>query len=458
MSTRPHGARRYAKALEQLYALQARGIRLGATRMQAALALRGHPERGQVFVHVAGTNGKGSVSAMIAACLRAAGLRTGLFTSPHLHRYVERVRIDGKPITEREAAQRIEELLEFFDATPSEAAPEITFFELTTLLAIEAFAAHRCDVVVLEVGLGGRLDATNAVPTAVSVITRVARDHTQVLGETPRAIAKEKAGIAKRATPLVLGVRDGSARRVIEAHARRVGAPVHRIDAAFGAELEPERASLTLHALGRRVPRVVLGLPGAYQLDNVACAFGALELLARRLPQLAVSDAAVRRGLSAVRWPARLETLPRVARQPCVLLDAAHNEDGCAALAGHLECADPWLRERERQTKRGGRAPARVLVFGALADKDFGPMLARLVPLVDHVLLCAPNVSRAASARDLTRIAPRAELAKDVRAALARARKLAGPRGEVVVAGSIFLVAEARARLLGVRSDPPIRM
>jgi dihydrofolate synthase/folylpolyglutamate synthase len=171
-----------------------------------------------------------------------------------------------------------------------------------------------------------------------------------------------------------------------------------------------------------------------------------------------VPDAAVRRGLKAVRWPARLETLRRSAGRPRVLLDAAHNEDGCEALASHLASADPWLRERARQAARAGRVPLRVLVFGALADKDFGPMLAKLAALSDHVLLCAPNVSRAASARELKRVVPRAEVAKDLRAALAQARKLAGAHGEVVVAGSIFLVAEARARLLGVRSDPPIRM
>jgi dihydrofolate synthase/folylpolyglutamate synthase len=433
---------RYQRALARLYALQARGIRLGATRMEAALALRGHPERNQVFIHVGGTNGKGSASAMIEACLRAAGLRTGLFTSPHLHRYVERFRIDGKPIGDREATRRIEELLEVFSRP---GAPEATFFELTTLLAIEAFRDHRCDVVVLEVGLGGRLDATNAVATEVSVITRVARDHTQVLGETLAKIAKEKAGILKRGTPAVIGVRDASARRVIEAQARRVEAPVHRIGRDFGAKLGAD-GRLELRAPGRELPGVRFALAGAHQLDNLACAFAALALFEARFRERgwAVPDAAIRRGLRSVRWPARLEYLPAVKKRPLVLLDAAHNLDGADALARHLSSRTPTGK--------------RVLVFGALSDKEYAPMLRRLAAECDEVIVCEPNVSRAAPLSVLQRTVKRARRAASTAAALARARALAGARGEVIVAGSIFLVAEARALLLGVRADPPIRM
>jgi dihydrofolate synthase/folylpolyglutamate synthase len=434
---------RYQRALARLYALQSRGIRLDSTRMAVALALRGHPERGQLFIHVGGTNGKGSVSAMVEACLRAAGLRTGLFTSPHLHRYVERVRIAGKPISDREAVQRIEGL---FDAFAAPGAPQATFFELTTLLAIEAFRDHQCDVVVLEVGLGGRLDATNAVKTGLSVITRVARDHTQVLGETLAEIAGEKAGILKRGTPALIGVRDASAWRVIAAQARKVRAPLYRIGEHFDAVLR-EDGKLDLHGLGRELRGVKLGLAGEYQLDNAACAFAALALFDERYGKrgLAVSDAAIRKGFSSVRWPARLESLKKRPGKPAVLLDAAHNQDGADALARHL-------------ATRPVPAGKRVLVFGALADKEHGSMLRAIAPLCGEVIVCEPNVSRAAPLTELLRVAKRAKRAKSLRAALAQAHKLAGARGEIVVAGSIFLVAEARAMLLGVRSDPPIRM
>jgi dihydrofolate synthase/folylpolyglutamate synthase len=432
---------RYAQAIERLYALQSRGIRLGATRMHGALALRGHPERGQVFVQVGGTNGKGSVSAMIAACLSRAGYRTGLFTSPHLHRYVERVRIDGRPLRESEAARRISDLLDCFAAR---AAPDTTFFELTTLLALEAFAEHRCDVVVLEVGLGGRLDATTAVTPAVSVITRVALDHTQILGDSVAEIAREKAGIAKKGVPLVVGGRDAEARRVIARHARRVGAPVSWIDRDFGVAASATRADRFDVRVGERVfPGLGLGLRGQHQLDNAACAVAALAQLEARGFEVPLRQ--LREGLLRVRWPGRLEP---VAGKPRFLFDAAHNLDGCLALADFLRDADSW---------RPARGARRVLVFGAMADKQYGDMLRLLAPLFDRVFFCPPPLARAASSAELRRHV-RGTPVRTTAQALARARKAAGPRGEVVVAGSIFLVAEARAQVLGLRSDPPIRM
>jgi dihydrofolate synthase/folylpolyglutamate synthase len=426
---------RYARAIERLYALQSRGIRLGASRIAGALALRGHPERGQVFVHVGGTNGKGSVSAMVAACLSRAGYRTGLFTSPHLHRYVERVRIDGRPIGEAEAARRITELLACFERP---GATETTFFELTTLLALEAFRDHRCDVVVLEVGLGGRLDATNAVTPAVSVITRVALDHTQILGDSVAAIAREKAGIAKPGVPLIVGARDRDARRVIARHAKRAGAPVSWIGRDFAAQPGERAGRFDVRVGERVVADLRLGLSGQHQLDNAACAVAALVSL--EASGFAVGDAALRAGLSRVRWPGRLERVPG---SPRFLFDAAHNLDGCEALAAFIGA--------ERRPAR------RALVFGAMADKDYAGMLRVLSPLFDRVFFCVPELARAASAAQLGRHA-RGVRARSVADAVARAKKAVGPRGEVVVAGSIFVVAEARALVLGLRGDPQIRM
>jgi dihydrofolate synthase / folylpolyglutamate synthase len=431
---------RYADAIERLFALQSRGIRLGASRMQAGLALRGHPERGQRFVHVAGTNGKGSVSAMVAACLQRAGYRTGLYTSPHLHRYVERVRIDGRPIAEREATRRIVDLLACFDRS---GAPETTFFELTTLLALEAFRDHRCDLVVLEVGLGGRLDATNAVTPEVSVITRIALDHTQILGDSLAQIAREKAGIAKRGVPLIVGAREPEALAVIARCARRVRAPLSIIDRDF---------AVTQHARGDRfdvrVGERVFGglrtlLPGAHQLDNAACAVAALAALDAR--GISVPERALRAGLAGVRWPGRLE---RVRGRPRFLFDAAHNADGCAALAR-------FLREQDARSPRG-RA-RRALIFGVMADKQYASMLRMLAPLCDRVFFSQPKLRRAASAAKLRKVT-RGVATRDIADALARAKRAVGPSGEVVIAGSVFVVAEARARVLGLRSDPLIRM
>jgi dihydrofolate synthase/folylpolyglutamate synthase len=427
----------YAEALGRLYVLQTRGMRFGESRMRHALALRHHPESGQRFVHVGGTNGKGSVSAMIAACLQAAGHRTGLFTSPHVHRYVERVRVDGRCISDREACRRITELLEASrDWEAGEHAS--TFFELTTLLALESFRDHRCDVAVLEVGLGGRLDATNAVTPEVSVITRIALDHTQILGDTLAEIAEEKAGIQKRGVPAVIGVRDPEALAVITRRARAVGAPCSLLDRDFGAErMRDGRARVWV---GKRVlAGLPAPLPGDHQLDNLACAVAALLCLDPKT--LRVPRAAIERGLSRLRWPARLE---HVRGAPSVLLDAAHNPDGAAALAAHLT----------RLEKRGPRA----LVFGSMADKDYGAMLRALAPCFDRVFVCRPrDLPRTADLRVMqahAQVTP----TRSASDALVRAQRAVGPSGLVVVAGSIYLVAELRAKLLGLRSDPPIRM
>jgi dihydrofolate synthase/folylpolyglutamate synthase len=408
--------------------------------MRAVLALRGNPEQGQRFVHVAGTNGKGSVSAMVAACLTRAGYRTGLYTSPHLHRFVERIRIDGRPISESDAARRITELLGAF-AHQSETGN--TFFELTTLLALEAFRDQRCDVVVLEVGLGGRLDATNAVTPIASVITRIALDHTHILGDNLRAIAREKAGIVKPGVPLVCAVREPQARAVIAARARRVGAEAQWIDRDFEAlpGKKPHRVDVRV---GSRVfADLHTALAGEHQRDNAACAVAVIERL--RSLGIDVPEPALRHGLSHVRWPGRLE---RVGKHPEFVFDAAHNPDGCKALVRFLTHEDPWKRCAK------GR---RVLVFGAMVDKDFRPMLRMLAPLVDKIIYCPPEMPRAATHAQLARV-HKGAFARSVPDALARARRSAGPEGQVIVTGSIFLLAPARAHLLGLRSDPPIRM
>jgi dihydrofolate synthase/folylpolyglutamate synthase len=436
----PSRSTRYADALARLYALQSRGIRLGVSRTADALALRGHPERGQCYVQVGGTNGKGSVSAMIAACLSRAGYRTGLFTSPHLHRYVERVRIDGRPLPEHEATRRIEDLLARFERR---GAPETTFFELTTLLALEAFRDRACDIAVLEVGLGGRLDATNAVTPLVSVITGVGLDHTQILGRTIAAIAREKAGIIKPGVPVVVGTRDKAARAVIARRIRSTGTQASFVDRDFEVldGTRPERFGVRV---GEQLfSNLRLPLAGDHQRHNAACALAALVQL--RAAGFDLPDSALEWGLAHTRWPARLE---RVAGRPSYVFDAAHNVEGCRALARYLGLelrASRWHPTR------------RVLIFGAMADKAHGQMLALLAPLADRVFFCAPPLRRAASCAAMGRKVF-GTATRDVADALARARRAAGPGGEVVVCGSIFLVAEARAQVLGLRSDPPIRM
>jgi dihydrofolate synthase/folylpolyglutamate synthase len=425
---------RYVDAIGTLFALQSRGIRLGVSRMQEALAYRGHPDRGLRFVHVTGTNGKGSTASMIAACTRAAGHRTGLFTSPHVHRWVERIRIDGRPIGEREAARRLSDLLTTF-AQPD--APETTFFELTTLCAIEAFRDRGCEVCVMEIGLGGRLDATNATDSQVSVVTSIALDHVNILGGSIATIAGEKAGIFRRGVPVVLGTRDPIARRTLNRRARALQAPVQRIDRDFA--VEPTANDRFAVRVGNdRIDELSLAVPGTHQRDNAACAVAALKQLERA--GIDVPPDAIRRGLRRTRWPGRLEW---VKGAPPVLLDAAHNVAGSEALARYLKdtpCEGPT-----------------VLVFGSMADKNCRGMLRALKPVTDHVIYAPIGMPRAASTAALARLR-RGERATSLRAAIARAKRIATRRGRVVIAGSIFLVAEARAQLLKLRTDPLIRM
>jgi dihydrofolate synthase / folylpolyglutamate synthase len=417
---------RYADAITRLYALSARGMRVGIERMQDGLAHRGL-EVDIPFVQVAGTNGKGSVSSMLAASLRAAGYKTGLFSSPHLHRFTERVRIDGEPISTREAARRIGELLDWAEQ-PS--APELSFFELSTLLAVEAFRDHRCDIAVIEVGLGGRLDATTALPASLSVITRIAFDHENILGNTLAEIAAEKAGIIRPGVPVIVGARGRDVQRVIRARAASQGSKLSLIDRDFRALPVGDRVAFEVGDL--RLPALKLGLLGEHQRDNAAVAAAALCALD-------VPVAAIKRGLGGVRWPARLERCPG---RPALLFDAAHNPDGCEALARYLAS----------QKKR-----PRVLVFGAMADKNYPRMLSILAQQVEHVVYVVPSLPRAATHAQLSAAVP-GLAARSAAAALHKARAAAGSGGLVVCAGSIFAVSELRAWALGLPSDPLIRM
>ncbi len=410
--------------------MQSRGARLGLERTQTAVKLRNSPERDLDFVHIAGTNGKGSVAAMMESVLRHAGYRTGKFSSPHLHRYVERVQIDGRPLSEAETARRLEAL------RADSRLSALTFFEYTTLMAFEAFRDAACDIVLLEVGLGGRLDSTNVVTPAVSVITNIGLEHQRILGDTLARIAKEKAGIIKPGVPVIVGARDASARRVISARAKKLRAPLSLIGRDFDASWSDDR----LHArVGKhRWDSLRLGLSGIYQGDNAACALAALMKLESQGFELDEAD--VRKGLARTRWPGRLEWHKS---KPAFLFDAAHNADGCERLAEYLETID-WT------------GPV-ILLFGAMRDKDHRRMLAAFDEHVTSRVYAAPTMDRAAAGKKFSEIR-QGRVARSVAQALQLAQDKAGPDGLVVVAGSIFLVAEVRALVKGIRSDPPIAM
>ena len=389
-------------------------MRLGLDGMREACRMAGHPERAFEVVHVAGTNGKGSVSAMVAAIARAHGTRTGLYTSPHLARFAERIQIDGAPIDDVVLAGVLADTLI--------RAPDLTFFEVATLTAFRAFQEAKVELAVVEVGLGGRLDATNIVPCPrAAAITRIAFDHTDRLGNTLDAIAREKAGIAKPGLTLVLGPLAPEARGAIEEVARAAGATTR--------SAEDDADAVAFAQTGR------IGLAGGHQKDNARIAYVLGELIGATPAERAF-------GIANARWPGRLETVRTTNGE--VLLDAAHNPDGIEALGRHLAAL--------------GRAPERVaVVFGVLADKAWTEMVDGVATLSGHRFYVRPS-GRAAI--DPARLAERhaGRVAANAMDAVAGARAAVGEEGLVVVCGSILLVGEARAGLLGLRSDPPVAL
>ncbi len=409
----------------------ARGMVLDLSAMQEALRASGSPELRTPCVHVAGTNGKGSVSALVSSVLLHAGLRVGTYTSPHLHRFVERIALDGSPVSEALAATHAEVMRA---EVAAQTLPQLTFFEAATLLAWRIFREARVDLAVVEVGLGGRLDATRLCAPKVTVITRVALDHQAQLGDTPEAIAREKAGVLKAGVPCVLGPGlgpgAGGPRAVVEAVAREVGAPLvdthHPVHAAG-----PGRVGFVF---ADTACEVALPLVGSHQRDNLATALTVLEVL--RSGGLALSAEAVRAGVEAVRWPARIERVGRV------IFDAAHNPDGTEALVRALP-----------EALGGDRVGA--VVFGASRDKDWPSMMNTLAEAL-------PGVTWACTKADMARAEAPAHLAAHVGGqvygsaaeALDASLEGCGPVGMVLVCGSIFLVAAARAHLLGIAQEP----
>jgi dihydrofolate synthase/folylpolyglutamate synthase len=406
----------YAELLRRLAGVRALGVDLGLGRMRDALARLGDPQRRFAAVQIAGTNGKGSTAAMTDAILRAAGLRTGLYTSPHLCRFTERIRIDG-----READG---DGLAALDARVAATGVSLTYFEIATALAFLAFAEAGVDVAVLETGLGGRLDAVTTAAPAATAITSIGLDHTAYLGDTLAAIAREKAGILKPGVPCFLppslGALPADAEAEIARAAGAVGAPLARAGRDFEA------------------PTVPLGLEGPHQRGNAALAVALAEASARAVGR-PLEPAAIARGLGGVVWPGRLERLG-----DDLLLDCAHNEQGARALA----------------TALGALAPARrvVLLVSIVSDKDPAGMLAALAPAAAAVVATRSPNARAIPAAELAALAARSfsEVADDddTEGALVEARRRAGPGGLVVVCGSSFLVGAVRARLLGEPVDP----
>jgi dihydrofolate synthase/folylpolyglutamate synthase len=426
-------------------------LRLG--RMRRLMRRLGDPHLDLRVIHIAGTKGKGSTAAMMAAALTAAGLRTGLYCSPHLHRLEERYTIDGVSISPSELGALVDEVREAVDELDSTDAHSprrrLTFFEITTAMGLLHFARSGVDTVVLEVGVGGRLDSTNVVHPVLSIITSIALDHVRQLGNSLESIAREKAGILKRGRPAISGTRGADARQAIRAVARARRCPLRELDTDFWFDVilpvpplsGPATCQLALRTWRSEWDRLQVPLLGPHQAHNAAIALAGLDVLAELDPNLAVGREDVVRGFASLRWPARVEL---AGERPYLVIDGAHNPASAAALAETLRVCFPPL--------------SRTLIFGTTRDKDLEGQLRALLPLFDTVIAtryvenprAVPPSTICSAVAELT--GQIAHTTSDPAEALELARQCTASDALICVTGSLFLAAEARASLLPQRS------
>jgi dihydrofolate synthase / folylpolyglutamate synthase len=421
----------YPDSVRFLYSLgnEIHTAKLGLERITVLLEALGRPQQACRIVHVAGTNGKGSTCAMIEAGLRAGGYRTGLFTSPHLVEPTERIRVDGQPVSASRFAAAFDVVHACAEKLLREERIDLhpTYFETVTAMALLVFRDCGAEFVVLEVGIGGRLDATNVVQPELCVITPVDFDHEALLGNSLESIAAEKAGILKRGVPAVLARQRREALAVLEARAAELGVAVRHSQEQPISEVAVNARGSDFTWAGQPMH---CSLAGEHQVENARTAIAALE-------RLGIAPGAIRQGLAATVWPGRLE---HIAESPEIVLDGAHNPAGARALAAYLD------RFYD---------PRRVwLIYGAMRDKAVAEISAILFPRARQVIVTAPAQARAARPETIRELADHdsIQMAPDIGAALALAR--AEPGDTIFITGSLFLVGEARAILTGCYNPP----
>ena len=408
------------------------GIKLGLDNMRAMLSSLGQPEKNFPSIHVAGTNGKGSVSAMLERIFRLNGFKTGLYTSPHLVEVRERIRLNGRMIPEKTFCHLLLDIKkrEKKLKRTGEVSGSLTFFEILTLCAFDYFNQEAVDLAVLEVGMGGRFDATNVVIPEVSVITSISYDHQQYLGKTISTIAAEKAGIIKRGVPCLAGVQNQTALGVIKKKCQEMGSPLIEVFGE-GRKLTYKQIKdgyVFTYVTPVATYRFKPSLPGLHQGENAAIAIAAAEVMQNIGYQL--SQDRILEALETVVWPGRLEI---ISRTPLVILDGGHNEDGARAISDYI--------------KENVAQPV-ILVFAIMKDKEVKKVGSRLFPLASRIILTRPSLARAALPEDIARqlpeFSPKFFLEEDVASALRLALTLSEGKIPVIVAGSLYLVGEAK--------------
>ena len=431
-----HGPLNYPEAVAFLDRHIELGWKPGLERIRRLVEIMGSPHRGYPAIHVAGTNGKTTTTLTAASIVECLGLKTGTYTSPHLQRIEERFTLGGRIATPEQFAQAVSDVAPFVDILERETGERATYFELTTAAAFACFANEAVDTAVVEVGMGGRLDATNVLDAGVAVLTGVSIDHAEYLGHTPAAIAGEKLEIVKPGSVLVTGHLDRDVATVADRKTAATGVPRY----SLGRDLRMEDVRMSvggwafdLDCIHGRYEDLYLPLHGRHQVANAAVAVAAVEQLLGR----PVAVDAVQEGLSSVRVPARIEV---VARSPLVVIDGAHNPESCQALARTLHEELPPV--------------AWTLVVGAFRDKDIAAMLAPFAGLAAKVIATAVDHERAARPDDLVRVIDRVlpgvpvSSAADVASALDIARSWTSEDEAILVAGSLYVAGEARSHLV----------
>ena len=428
----------YREALSWIHSIRRFGMNQGLQRIEALLGYLGDPHKKLPYLHIGGSNGKGSIAAFTSSVLECAGYKTGLYTSPYLEQFTDRMSVNGAEISGEhlaELASALKPLTERIAADPTLGQP--TEFEVVTALALTFFAEMKPDIVVLEVGLGGRLDATNVVSPLVSVINTVSLEHTQILGDTITAITREKGGIIKNMTPLVTQATQ-EALPVLEDICRGKEAPLYRLGRDFHNEVvssDLEGQVFHYYGLHRNFSALQIPLLGEYQINNASVALAALELLEEK--GFPWDEESLRRGLKTTHWPGRLEIL---GDHPLLVIDGAHNAEA--------------FRELRRVLLQLFSKRKLILVLGFLADKAAAELLPEIVPDAEAVILTKPLSPRAADPLDLEGIAREicqcsVFVEEEISAAIEKAFSLAAAEDMILISGSLYLIGEARRILKG---------
>ncbi len=413
----------YENCLKTLYGFQRFGIKLGLSTIKRILAGLGDPQDTFACIHVAGTNGKGSVASSLASILYRSGYKTGLYTSPHLVRFNERIQVNNRPISNEKVVASYSAIKEahFGKRNP-------TFFEFTTAMALFEFAAQKVDWAVIETGMGGRLDATNIVNPALSIITNISLEHREYLGNTLTQIAAEKAGIIKKRTPLVTGIRQKKAFAEVKRIAAEKKAPLFRLSTDFKVRRN-QKQTFSYYGIRNVWHNLQTALPGSYQVDNAALVLAACELIGKNNAALTLNN--IQEGLSKNLWPGRLEI---VSDNPFIILDGAHNLAAARNLAKFMS------------TNLAGRVI--TLVVGILDDKPYKAMLKSLLTPVNRVILTRAKIARALDPRKLYEAAknlnPDVAIIPDVAQAIKKAVETTPRHGAICIAGSLYVVGEAK--------------